>query len=371
MKEELECLEAIYQGKLWDASILKIREDTYDEELRLFMRKESQARKFFCPECMENLILNAGNIRQPYFRHYDGSECIMASAAGYTRGFYTRERLKHLAERSFPKAVIQVYAPLPNTKYRSQILIEDLHCKMALNYVPDGSRIERIEEMSEAMAENGIIPVWFCQYSTRNFEKMTTIQYLIQKMSPILKFIDLRDSRLYLKRYQYEKGKEHLIYSDYLLVGQVLGFSGEFVNDFEKPKSGIYEKVITGLGVNRSRDIAYGEKIYYFLDEQGMLLSEMTNSIQKDVIERVSHDASGKNMELGALYMKNREEDWFLKKMKGNPKDRTQALAIRRALMYYLDEAFEGQIDELLKVVSIISEMTDASQWILLSDLLE
>ena len=101
-----ECEEAIYQDALWKASSLKDRNGNYIQELRLKMRTESQNRKFICPECGEPLILNAGNIRQPYFSHYTGSECVLTNKEQGERNRRMRDAMLYFASLSFPDATI-------------------------------------------------------------------------------------------------------------------------------------------------------------------------------------------------------------------------------------------------------------------------
>lgn len=101
-----ECEEAIYQDSLWKASSLKDRNGNYIQELRLKMRTESQNRKFICPECGEPLILNAGNIRQPYFSHYTGSECVLTNKEQGERNRRMRDAMLYFASLSFPDATI-------------------------------------------------------------------------------------------------------------------------------------------------------------------------------------------------------------------------------------------------------------------------
>lgn len=364
MRDELECAEALYEDTLWKASKLKDNSGYYIEEMRLKMRKESQNRKFFCPECGENLILNAGNIREPYFRHYDGSECLMANAREYALSYYTREHLSALARRSFPEAQITYCKQVPGTKFRMQILISDIHCKMALNYVSDSTKIERVEQMTEGMEQAGIIPVWFCEYNARNFEKFTTIQFLISKKQSILKFIDLHESRLYLKKYCGTCSHASIIYRDYNLAYQLINYYGEFSNQFGEENSGYITKMIDCNRLPKESLIEYGADLYSFMDDQGMF---MQASESKDIshIKKVPHKQS--NVALGAVYMQENDEDWFLPKITGPKEDRDTAYNIRKALLYYADLRLNPDSDRMKELDLILGEMITADSWILLS----
>lgn len=364
MRDELECAEALYEDQLWRASTLKDSSGYYIEETRLKMRKESQNRKFFCPECGENLILNAGNIREPYFRHYDGSECVMANAKEYALSFYTRELLASLARRSFPESQITYCRKVPATNYRMQVFISDIHCKIALNYVSDSTKIERIEQMNDGMEQAGIIPVWFCEYKARDFESLTTIQYLISKKQPILKFIDIWKNRLILKKYCVSCIHSSMIYHDYNLAYQLLNYNGEFSNQFGEENSGYIAKMIDCNRLPKSSLIEYGADLYSFMDDQGMFM-QAVESKDEYHIRKVVHRRENEN--LGAVFMQEINEDWFLPKISGPKEDRNTAYNMRKALLYFADMRFQPESDEMRELILVLNEMTSADSWILMS----
>src|SRR5690349_15986705 len=97
---------ALYHGNLWSAYELKDFDGNYKEELRLHMRKESQKNQFICPDCREHLILCAGPIMEPFFKHHGASACITLSENGKKRNMIARRMLYYLAKSSFTEATI-------------------------------------------------------------------------------------------------------------------------------------------------------------------------------------------------------------------------------------------------------------------------
>ena len=202
-----ECEEAIYQDSLWKASSLKDRNGNYIQELRLKMRTESQNRKFICPECGEPLILNAGNIRQPYFSHYTGSECVLTNKEQGERNRRMRDAMLYFASLSFPDATILQYEPLRGS-LRSQIMVHTQdkkqeikqEIKIALNYVSDFVKHTQLENKMGCMKEMGILPIWFTPCRPDGQERLTTAEYQISTQQPLLLSIDCKNSLIYIKK---------------------------------------------------------------------------------------------------------------------------------------------------------------------------
>lgn len=48
----------------------------YIEEIRHELRLASQARELVCPDCGQRMVLCAGAVRQPYFRHFELKNCM-------------------------------------------------------------------------------------------------------------------------------------------------------------------------------------------------------------------------------------------------------------------------------------------------------
>lgn len=70
-----ERLNVLYREKLICAFELTDTEGQYIEEIRHEVRIASQDGELLCPECGQRMILCAGAVIQPYFRHFKRQEC--------------------------------------------------------------------------------------------------------------------------------------------------------------------------------------------------------------------------------------------------------------------------------------------------------
>ncbi len=70
-----ERLSVLFRGKSICAFELVDLEGQYIEETRHRVRIASQAGELFCPDCGQRMILCAGAVIQPYFRHFQRQEC--------------------------------------------------------------------------------------------------------------------------------------------------------------------------------------------------------------------------------------------------------------------------------------------------------
>lgn len=98
-----ERLTAVFENKLICAFELTDENGQYIEEVRSELRIASQSGTLFCPECQTRLILCAGAVREPYFRHFSLEDCqatfAMRTASG-RRSYHCRRMLYSLAKRS-------------------------------------------------------------------------------------------------------------------------------------------------------------------------------------------------------------------------------------------------------------------------------
>ena len=104
-----ERLTAIYEEELICAYELTDENGQYIEEVRSELRIASQSGNLFCPECGQRLILCAGAIRIPYFRHFSLEDCqatvVLRTEAG-KRSYFCRRLLYDLAKKSGSSEVV-------------------------------------------------------------------------------------------------------------------------------------------------------------------------------------------------------------------------------------------------------------------------
>lgn len=70
-----ERLNVLYQGETVCAFELIDLEGQYIEEVRATLRDASQAGELTCPDCGKRMVLCAGAVLQPYFRHFKLEDC--------------------------------------------------------------------------------------------------------------------------------------------------------------------------------------------------------------------------------------------------------------------------------------------------------
>ena len=370
-----ECAEAVYQNEIWRAASLKDENGNYKQELRLKMKKESQKHCFSCPECGESLILNAGNIRQPYFSHYAGSDCVLTSKEQAERNQLMRQAMLLLAQNSFPDAEIREYALLKG-KMRSQLLVMLPDSKIALNYVSDFVKLGRLEDKIACMKEKGIKPVWFTPFRIAGREKLTTAEYLISAEQPVLKSIDWLNKLIYMKEYDADTDK--VLWEEcYSFAELRLDEEGEFVcrEQIEPDESKLQQRrhqemLEEKLEEERRLRLECGRNAAACLFRQ----KEASFAVYEpdQVVLRISKEeylqqeyAYGQD-----FFMKAFDEYWVLKKLKGGSRERRAAAAVRERFLEYADYelqyARKGEEKGLVlgKVLQILEEVRDSREWL-------
>ncbi len=360
-----ECKQAIYRGEIWTASRLKNQDGDYFQDMRLSMKKESQGHAFYCPECGENLILCAGNIREPYFRHYDGSECVLAQNDRAARYYAMLACMEDLVKRSFPEGKITHYG-LISHRMRSQLLVETNNAVYALNYVSNSVNLNWLAEKMEKLEECGVVPVWFTIQKENKRNIPTTVEYAVSKYQPVLKAIQPNEGLLSLKEYD-KSGNRLLLCETYCLEDMVLSEDGEFFCDFYIKRERLQKK-------EKERE-KLGETVAAYFEKQLFNSSDTFDRkivlSDTDVENAVLHlKDTADDIPQNAVYMRSLEEFWVPMKLSGEPEIRKRASNIRNAFLYFADMKIVKQgilnSDEFIrKVLYIVKQKRQAVEWIL------
>lgn len=224
---------AYYQGKLWCAYELKDHFGQYKEELRLTMRKESQERKFTCPDCGEPLILCAGPIMEPFFKHYENTKCIIDRKEVNRRNVVARRMLYHLAKDSFPEAELIVNQKLEE-KVVPDIYIKTKKGQLVFEYLSYEIKLADWEKKHDFYQEHGIVDVWFLNYKRYQYETKTTFEYMVSKTTKVLKFIDYESGEILLKeRRTLQDGRTKYLVKAYPVGEMRIDEAGEPICDYE------------------------------------------------------------------------------------------------------------------------------------------
>lgn len=349
-----ECKQAVFRGEIWTADQLKKEDGNYNQDLRLSMKKESQGHAFYCPECGENLILCAGNIREPYFRHYDGSECVLAEHDKAERYYAQLACMEDLVKKSFPHARI-THNGVVAERMRSQLLVETEAAVYALNYASDSVNLAWLQQKMKIMNECGVVPVWFTIQKENKRRTPTTVEYAVSKFQPVLKSIIPKQRLIILKEYD-QTGNKLLLSETYYLEDMFLGEAGEFICDFEKRKQRIIElwKERECMG----RVVAVS------------MFGQLTEHTRPDIENAVLHISdSAVDVPINAVYMNSLEEFWVPMKLMGEPESRKKADEIRNNFLYYVDLQI-GRLDRenneklITMALQILKQKRQSDDWI-------
>jgi len=223
---------AYYKGTLWCAYELKDSQGRYYEDYRLEMRKESQNHQFTCPECKEHLILCAGPIMEPFFKHHKDSDCTVRTLRGNGNYLVGRRLLYQLAKKSFPNSVISLHPKLNDTYYGG-IMVDN---NLSIELITYEMGLKELEEKMEFYKRENIVSVWIVSNYRYRKEFITTFEYLIEKYSSnTLKSLDIESSSMILKQRIpiLETNGSKIISSEYSLEELTLMDDGEFYCDFQ------------------------------------------------------------------------------------------------------------------------------------------
>ena len=286
---------AYYEGKKWCAYELKDHAGHYKEELRLRMRKESQERKFTCPDCGEPLILCAGPIMEPFFKHYENSHCIIDRKEVNRRNVVARRMLYHLAKDSFPEAVIELDKKLDN-KVVPDLWIQTEDAVLVFEYLSYEIKLADWEQKHDFYREHGIVDVWFLNYKKYQYDIKTTFEYMISKTTKVLKFLEYDSGEVILKQVsELSQNRTKWFTKSYPIEDLRIDEQGEAICDYEQ-----YRKEQIAL-------MEYEEKVERLkkLEEAAKRNRNQDRGSQKETYEQQSLFLESANR---ASYIEQREE---------------------------------------------------------------
>lgn len=225
---------ALYQGGLWCAYELKNYEGRYKEDLRLQMRMASQNHELICPDCKESIILCAGMIREPYFRHHAETDCKARSNGNQGDYPLARRLLYQLAKRSFPEA--EIYCSKEVGIYVADIYIDNMNKPMVMEYLSYDMKLNEWLEKHAYYEKEGIIDVWFLNSKKYRFEAPTTFEYLIATKKHILNILDTHNGEITLKKILRLDGQSvgKVMSKFYFLPDLTINEEGTLQCDFEE-----------------------------------------------------------------------------------------------------------------------------------------
>lgn len=226
----IEC--ALYKGELWSVGELLDENGQYKEDLRLFMRKESQNNQFYCPDCGNLLVLCTGQKLPPFFRHHQKEACEKVIRERGSSFLKARKLLYELARRSFPQAHISSKI----TANPLEILIEIESSQLVLTYASSDIKYITWEEIHKNYERNNMIDIWVLNAKTVLPNEFSTFQYLVAKTKGQCICLDVYQEKLILKKnYKNRLDQTDMVYAKQYFIDEVtLTTNGEFLCDFEQ-----------------------------------------------------------------------------------------------------------------------------------------
>ena len=275
---------AIYQKALWCSYELKDSNGNYKEELRLHMRMESQKNQFTCPDCGEPLILCAGPVMEPFFKHYDGSKCITQTEAGKKRNLIAMRMLYHLVRESFPGARIEFHQKVEDIY--TDILVSLSDTLLAVNYLGHEIKLEKWQQQHDIYIKHNIKDIWFLNIRKYPNEVGTTFEYLLKKASPIIKYIDCEKGQLILKEScELFDHSLRLLTKDYFLSEVRMTKTGELICGYYEYRTGFLSRAnneIQLLHQLAAEEMRYLEEIKQENYRKGLLVKSINQKSAQD-----------------------------------------------------------------------------------------
>jgi hypothetical protein len=388
---------AYYKGELWCAYELKDAKGKYYEEYRLRMRKESQKNAFICPDCGEYLILCAGPIMEPFFKHHENTQCASKGVKGGKNYLNGRRLLYQLAKKSFPHAKITLNKKLSD-KYHAGILIEtsvemvykkdneeypnqyqlaleekDMILRLNLEYLSHDMLIADWEAKHQFFVDNSIIDIWFLSNKKYKKDTIQTFEYLIWKnSSPVLKILCQDEDKIILKQAIVipEDNSTRIVHSVYDVDELMLSKSGEFDCDFElicdSEKEIINRELLhERLFIEDRIKERQQERKNKVIERE---LEEGKNDIIKNYVTR-EKIIDGVSLNSNKMKMTRLGEVWEIPKLVGKEAQIQQATNIRYSYLKKIDKELSEKSKELKnelvnEVIRYLESTTNAKDWL-------
>ncbi|WP_310602511.1 competence protein CoiA family protein [Anaerosporobacter sp.] len=377
---------AFYHNELWCAYELKDYLGRYKEELRLHMRMASQNHELICPDCKEAIILCAGMIREPYFRHHAETDCKTRSNGN--KGDYpiARRLLYQLAKRSFPDA--EVYCSKDVGKYVADIYVNNNDKQIAMEYLSYDMKLNEWLEKHAFYEKEGITDIWFLNSKKYRFEAPTTFEYLIATKKYILNILDTSTAEITLKKILRLQGQSvgKVVARTYFLPELMIDEEGCLQCDFEEYVEALLDRE-TQIRENRLSKYPVPLRVALedrkkameaeLLDEDDKDEKGMGDNIENNMstMSRLSpyevHRFPITDANLTALTMKMPalEECWVIPKLRGEGweieggnKERFDYLHDLNNRLYAVED--EDQREQMIdEAVFYLEEMLEAKRW--------
>lgn len=227
---------------------LKDNQGYYNEDMVLSWKEAAAKRQLTCTECGAPVYLAAGQVKEPYFAHYDLEEC------DYSNGHETEELKKgkrllyQLLKRSFPEADLQARFRLENGLYCTLYCILTEGRSFAVDYRLQNNSLEKFRERDTFYQVNKIIPIYILgKRQDKETKQLDWYQNLLQNSMGYLIYLDAERERLTLKKsFSYRLGRERRFsycIQTYLVKDVLLNEEGQMICEFQEECSRIENQI--------------------------------------------------------------------------------------------------------------------------------
>lgn len=314
-----ERLTAVLRDKSICAYDLLDENDQYIEDVRSMLRAASQSGDLLCPDCGSRLVLCAGAVREPYFRHFTLEECTatvaMRTKAGKRR-YRCRKLLYELARRNGCSNLTleeNVQSPLQPVLFEMG--------DERVGYVFLDGRTRNYRELMEAAWEygkRGIKLLFFLAYKYMSDGKnITSDEAEIARLNKgIIYYIDEEQAHITMRR-SYEDADRIRRYftEEYeaagLLVDDSGDISGYFMQQYEAHVRRELHKFteVLRFPIEDGIDEVYADMDYVCMDslEEIWVLPEFAHEIEGAEDARKNRMAYAEGQNEALLYIEEQE----------------------------------------------------------------
>ena len=125
------------------------------QELQLL----KQQHQFFCPQCKEQLILKAGQIKIPHFAHKNNSNCLSSFSEGEsTAHLLGKQHLYQLFTKLQLTPILEPY--LPQLRQRPDLLISQNSKSYAIEFQCSSIANDLFRQRTTGYQKANITPIW-------------------------------------------------------------------------------------------------------------------------------------------------------------------------------------------------------------------
>lgn len=340
----------------------------------------SQNHELICPDCKESVILCAGMIREPYFRHHAETDCKARSNGNQGDYPLARRLLYQLAKRSFKESVI--YCSKEVGKYVADIYINNNPKPMVMEYLSYDMKLNEWLDKHTFYEKEGITDVWFLNSKKYRFEAPTTFEYLIATKKYILNILDTHSGEVTLKKILRLNGQSvgKVITKGYFLPDLTIDEEGSLNCDFEEYVERLFisetqkqEKRLEKYPVPLRVALANRDENSNCESTKQVELEKFNDNIQQhnelSPYEVHRFPISDTNLTSLTMKMPALDECWLIPRLKGENleiekgnKERFDYLHDLNNRLYEIED--EDQREQMIdEAIFYLEEMIEAKRW--------